>query len=644
MTPASPRDSGAPAPGGVMAFLSRPITLFPPGLSHTPTKLLADTALPAPITSLIARVARLTRLWPGEKLDVTRELIAHFRDGIEAGRSPEDLAREFGDPVDAARLIRRAKKRCRPVAWRAMRRTLQVALLLFSLVAAIYSFAAARAFMSHPTIARNYLDELNAPIARVPDSDRAWPLYRAAYLALPALPKDLAADFPNIEPSDPRWPLALDYLAASAKSLDLVRQGSTKPALGRPLSTEFDEGLELHTQFLAGVEPDKARENLRLARNAMRSEPNPPLINLLLPHLGQGRHFARLLALDIEAAVNSGDAARAAADLETMFRLAAHMSHDSFLIVPSFALAINALACETLARVLAENPSLFTDDQLVALAHAAARPPSPISFDGEVLQFDDILQRVYSDDGHGDGHLTADGARLLRSYATSWPSNPDADPWRGVSDRVRDTFEVPFHSVVGASRKENRDLYKNFLARAAAYAAIEPWNRPELSPDAEFEQFVSRAGRVRYPLVRILMPALSNAVWACDRAAQPRGALLVAIACELYKRRFSDYPPSLDALPTSLLSQVPRDVFDGKPMRYTLRDTPRGARPVIYSVGPDRKDDAARPIANPNRTPPRWMSAQQARAELQRAKACEIDGDWILWPPAPRTPKSTDTP
>jgi hypothetical protein len=197
MTPASSSDSRTQAPRGLMAFLSRPITLFPPGLSQTPARLLADAALPAPITRLIALVTRRTRLWPREKLDVTRELIAHFRDGIEAGRSPDDLVRDFGVPADAARLIRRAKKRCRPVAWRAMRRTLQAALLFLALVAVVYTIAAVRAFTSHPTIARNYLEELNAPIAKVPDSDRAWPLYRAAYLALPGAPQGTRRGLPE---------------------------------------------------------------------------------------------------------------------------------------------------------------------------------------------------------------------------------------------------------------------------------------------------------------------------------------------------------------------------------------------------------------------------------------------------------------
>ncbi|MFO0834959.1 MAG: hypothetical protein U0638_08320 [Phycisphaerales bacterium] len=643
MTPASSSDSGAQAPRGLMAFLSRPITLFPPGLSQTPARLLADAALPAPIAGLIAEVTRRTRLWPREKLDVTRELIAHFRDGIEAGRSPDDLVRDFGVPADAARLIRRAKKRCRPVAWRAMRRTLQAALLFLALVAVVYTFAAVRAFTSHPTIARNYLEELNAPIAQVPDSDRAWPLYRAAYLALPALPKELAADFPNIEPSDPRWPLALDYLAACAKSLDLARQATRKPCLGRELTMTPDAELETHSQFLAGVEPEKAREAVRLIMDRAPIDPNPPLVNLLLPHLGHGRNFARILSLDARAAASVSDNTRAAEDLEAMFRLATHMSGDAFLIGGLVELAIHAQTRQTLAQLLRDTPSLFTDEQLASFAHAASRGPSHIALNGEVLWLEDILQRVYSDDGNSDGHLTVDGARLLRSYLTSWTSTAQTDPWHGASDKVRDAFEVPFDSLVGASRKETRDLYANMISHAMTYASLAPWNRPDLSPDAEFEQFMSEGGRSRYTLVWLLMPALSKAVWSYDHAAQERDALLVAIACELYKRRFSEYPPSLDALPTSLLSQVPRDMFDGQPLRYTLRDTPRGARPVIYSVGPDRKDDAARPIANSNNVPPHWMSAQQARAQLQGAKAAEIDGDWILWPPEPRKKLPADS-
>ena len=77
--------------------------------------LLVAAELPAPIPDTIRTTTRKTRLWRLEQTDVARELIAHFRDGLNAGTPPE-LVAAFGDPVITARLIRRAKKRNRKAA------------------------------------------------------------------------------------------------------------------------------------------------------------------------------------------------------------------------------------------------------------------------------------------------------------------------------------------------------------------------------------------------------------------------------------------------------------------------------------------------------------------------------------------------
>jgi hypothetical protein len=69
------------------------------------------------IRDLIRRVVRGTRLWRLEKVDVASELIAHFLDGREAGATFEQMIESFGDEKAAARLIRRAKIRNRPLLW-----------------------------------------------------------------------------------------------------------------------------------------------------------------------------------------------------------------------------------------------------------------------------------------------------------------------------------------------------------------------------------------------------------------------------------------------------------------------------------------------------------------------------------------------
>src|SRR5262245_8417845 len=76
-------------------------------------RLLEGAALPPAIKQLIHRVAKKTRLWRLEKLDVAQELITHFADGIESGVPAEELIRVFGYETEAAILIRRAKRRNR---------------------------------------------------------------------------------------------------------------------------------------------------------------------------------------------------------------------------------------------------------------------------------------------------------------------------------------------------------------------------------------------------------------------------------------------------------------------------------------------------------------------------------------------------
>jgi hypothetical protein len=61
----------------------------------------------------------------------------------------------------------------------------------------------------------------------------------------------------------------------------------------------------------------------------------------------------------------------------------------------------------------------------------------------------------------------------------------------------------------------------------------------------------------------------------------------LALAVAAYRAKEGKYPDKLDDLLPGYIAQIPGDPFDGQPLRYR-RD---GAGPVLYSVGPDRKDD-----------------------------------------------------
>jgi hypothetical protein len=72
-----------------------------------------QSSFPRQISELIWEVVQRTRLRTHEKILVAEDLIDHFKRGIAEGATPEALVATFGDPTQAAKLIRRAQIRCR---------------------------------------------------------------------------------------------------------------------------------------------------------------------------------------------------------------------------------------------------------------------------------------------------------------------------------------------------------------------------------------------------------------------------------------------------------------------------------------------------------------------------------------------------
>jgi hypothetical protein len=65
-------------------------------------------------------------------------------------------------------------------------------------------------------------------------------------------------------------------------------------------------------------------------------------------------------------------------------------------------------------------------------------------------------------------------------------------------------------------------------------------------------------------------------------------ATRAVLALEAYRRERGEIPGSLEELVPELLSEVPRDGFDGAPLRYLPE------KAVVYSVGADLVDEGGR--------------------------------------------------
>lgn len=594
--------------------------------------LTASAGLPAPIGEVVKQTVRRTRLLRIEKSDVARELIAHFRDGLDAGADPSALTASFGDTRVAARLIRRAKKRDRSIAHKAMTRSIKAFGVIVLLLILTYGVLAIRYFGAKPGPTVDYLARFNAAALAIPEDERAWPVYREALIehsprkALVDRKINMSA---HIGWRD--WPETEAFLREHTAFLERVRRGASMRGLGYIASTRFTPEDQL---LWPGV--DNAYDSSGLLSGS--------LIGVLLPHLGEVRVMAQMLALEARLAATEGHSDRATTNLRSMIRIAEQTREIPLLINDLVAIAIVALAIEDTVRLIHDYPGLFSDTNLATLAHAFAGFPSdgqPLArFEGERMIFEDAVQRLYSLNSDGNGVLVSGAFDELMALEGRVPDTTG----------VTDTLVGPVAAAVMADRKTALGFYNGALDGLLAWSNQPTWTRGAYTDPVEaLDNPLSRA---RHLLVSLIMPAFETAVRQGEHVAFVRDTALVVIAIELHRRREGRLPSTLDELVPGLLPRVPLDLFTGEPIRYRVE----GDSFVVWSVGNDYIDDGGE-VDGTNHsqesgwTAGRWIAREVVEERIGRVNAGDpemikntrkgqrapgiVKGDWILYPPAP---------
>ena len=484
--------------------------------------VIASHSLPDPLPTFVTMVTRKTRLWRLEKADVARELCAHFQDGVAAGRTSQQLIADFGDAQTAANLIRRAKKRSRHWAWRSALRTAQAFGLLVAILVLAYGVSAARVFSASPVLAHNYTKEFNDKFAALPDDHLAWPLYRKAAFTLPVFPKALAENFPAIDPDSPQWGAATEYMRAAEPALAFIRKGSARPTLGFPQTDANDAEMERNNVRVSSqVRPEGAAyEPVQ-----ERATENPMLLGVLLPNLGVMRNFARHLSLDAAVAQSEGDAARVVSDIQALLGMAGQLHGDGMLIEQMVSFAIFQVAIETAADALRDSPALLSDAQWVQVAHGLAAwgggGEASISMTAERQILLDLAQRLYSDDGRGDGHLTVEGVQLLNSLTGS--NNPLSEAKATVGSRL----VAPVAAAVVAGRRDMVRMYDRCMDSEVRFASLPFYEQDLGGHDSEIELLSqSMTQKVKYIPVSVMLPAVQRCCAAPRRVGMFRDGVV----------------------------------------------------------------------------------------------------------------------
>jgi hypothetical protein len=589
--------------------------------------LLAE--LPPELAAAVRQVVSRSRLWRPEKVDVAAELIAHFQDGQAAGRTPAELLHSFGDPQASAKLIRRAKRRGRPMIWHAWRYGSMGLAAMFL----VYAIAGLWMATDRPSVKVDYLADFNKPAIAVPDDQRAWPLYRDALLAMGAHSTKENDNWSMLDTLDAKpgaadWKKLDVFLTDHADSLAKLREAAARPNLGFVASTSHAD-FSAKDRELFGVTVPKDE----IEQSKKRILEDRWLISTLIPDLQQLRNSGIVLAADARRATAAGDGNTALADVRAMLGVSRHCEELPFIVCLLVGDAVQDRARKTIQYVITTNPKLWSSDQVRDLAHqlVASQMDWRRGLQGERTCFYDSMQRVYTDNGHGDGRLALNVSRdknlfeLIASVSTEGTVHTSA-----FSNPFLALLSIPAANMAIAGRKEMIDTYDQVTNQALARLGTPYWTwSKEPSLDEEVQSL--KKGRLygfRHFFVLLLAPShdtFLNRVVASDTN---REGVFIGMALELYHREHGKWPESLSELSPKYLPTLPADPITGKPLHYKIVDD----RPIVYSVGVDGDDDGGRLAKNKDgEIHADYAEPNHFGKDHPAVSTAETDGDWVIW-------------
>jgi len=557
--------------------------------------------LPVCAADFIKHVIKKMRYRKKVRRDVQAELAAHFEDelkGIKTEAEKEQKARQivgkFGDARLLAVLLRRAKKRCRPLWKTAVARTFQTAgIIILCFIVYVVWF-----FTGKPVITTDYVAELNRIVK--PSSDgtlNAAPFYQKAVPVFKKLPKDISKLLPKNphEITSEQKKLIEKWIDDNEKTLELVIAGSQKP---------------YYWQTYEGEE----------------------MLSVFVPHLSGYRNIARSLGWRAQLRAEQGRYEDAFDDIKSCYRFGRHIKGDGLLIEQLVGIVIEAISVQTIRDILSQHKidsatltNLQDDFEQMLL-----REDFTASLIAEKISTYDVIQRTFTD-GLGNGHiiparfekLLADVQVISAGPARGGSVSADEYQHPGFLAGLMLLIRLSADSVCSFAKNNGYILFMHPDKQKTLRAAQQVYDYWEtlkvktpaqiraegINPEKEAMEIIK--GNL---LLEKLVPVLDRITEIVHRHKVNVEATPAIMAILRYYQETGDYPQDLDDLiKAGFLKACPIDPFSDKPLIYRKV----GNNFILYGVGPNFIDDGGQ-VAVIDDQPRQWGTREA--------------GDWVFWP------------
>jgi len=312
------------------------------------------------------------------------------------------------------------------------------------------------------------------------------------------------------------------------------------------------------------------------------------------PHFGKLRSLARFLGDAAVLASHEGDQAEALDRLRLGYSLARASSQDPTLIGQLVACATDTMATD-------------------AAQHVLLMGPIPV---GEARRLTAELDRV---DYHERALRALSGERACGLWvfaAVECGSVRMTELVSGASLSLRDRLVFwAYPHLLRPLVYADELWFVSYMGKVEQRAGLTPQERAR-SPLPRWESAKSRPPRWAV-ISHILTPVFERTSIKAENALVQRRLLQVALGVLLYRQAHGRYPASLAEV-RAMGWPVPLDNYSDRDLVYRLK----GDSYVLYSIGPDLKDDGGRPLW--------WQHDMNGRPFRRSAESAGDLGD-IAW-------------